>query len=230
MLHVAALSSDYSPMDKLKVLDPVAGKGTTLYEAAVYGYDAFGIEKDPKAVHEAAVYFKKYLETERLKHRATKRQIAGKNKSEAVYIHAFSYAQSKAAFLSDESTQQLGMVTGRAQAACDYFKKEAFHLIVGDLPYGIYHGASSHEKPASKTRNPAGFLTEALPQWFETLKPGGVVAVAWNTFVVPRHQMAAIFKAHDFTVCNAAPYDCFEHRVDQSIKRDILVARKNKKQ
>lgn len=229
MLHVAALASDFDPIAKLTVCDPVAGRGTTLFEAAVYGYDAFGIEKDPKAAHEAGIFFKKYLETERLKHRATKRQIAGKSKADAVYIQAFEYAESKAALQSEETTHQLGIVTGKAQAACEYFKKDRFHLIIGDLPYGIYHKASGDAKTTAKSRNPTGFLNEALPQWFQTLKPGGVVAVAWNTFVASRHQLATIFTAHGFAVCNAAPYNGFEHRVDQSIKRDILVARKNQK-
>ncbi len=186
MINVALLSSDFNFNDKIQLLDPVAGKGTSLFEGIIYGFDVWGIEIEAKSVHAASVFFKKFLETERYKHRSNNRQIYGKNKSEAVYIQEFEYAKSKEQFQSDEFRKKLGMITGNTQDASKYFKRENFHLIVGDLPYGISHGNTMGKRSGSPTRNPSVLLGECLPQWHQVLKTGGIVLVAWNSFVEPK--------------------------------------------
>ena len=118
------------------------------------------------------------------------------------------------------------MVNGNSKEASNYFKKERFHIIVGDLPYGIFHGNTAEKKGASKSRNPITLLSESLPEWYGTLKTNGCIVLAWNTFLISREKMIALFKAAGFEVFTQPPYDTFEHRVDQSIKRDILVAKK----
>lgn len=224
MLNVALLSSGFDASENIQLLDPVAGKGTSLFEATVYGYDAYGIEIEPKPVQEAALFFKKYLEKERLKHRRVQRQLYGSNKTEAITIQEFTYAKNKDAFKKEEGLKSLGFVNGNARDAFNYFKKERFHLIVGDLPYGISHGHSASSTYSSKTRNPSAFLEECLPHWYRTLKTKGCIVMAWNAFTIPRTQLAVLFTANGFDVLSEAPYDSFEHRVDQSIKRDIIVA------
>jgi tRNA G10 N-methylase Trm11 len=204
----------------------VAGKGTTLFEGAVYGFDVFGIEIEPKSVHEASIFFKKYLETERLKHTASKRQIAGKKKSEAVHIQEFEYARSKEEFKSKETVKKLGMINGNSQEASKYFKKNQFHLIVGDLPYGIVHGNSGERKAASITRNPSELLEACLPAWEQVLQKGGCLVLAWNAFVASKQKLVEIVNQHGLQVLSDSPYDEFQHMVDKSIKRDILVAKK----
>lgn len=42
MINVALLSSDFNYNDRIQLLDPIAGKGTTLFEGAVYGFDTYG--------------------------------------------------------------------------------------------------------------------------------------------------------------------------------------------
>ena len=59
MINVGLLSSDYSYSNTINLLDPVAGKGTTLFEAAVYGFNAFGIEIEKNAVQDSKIFFKK---------------------------------------------------------------------------------------------------------------------------------------------------------------------------
>ena len=89
MINVALLASDFDYSDPINLLDPVAGKGTTLFESSIYGFDAYGIEIDSKAVQEVKVFFKKYLETERIKHKYSSSQIHGSNKAQAIQIERF---------------------------------------------------------------------------------------------------------------------------------------------
>ncbi len=226
MINVALLSSDFNYNENIKLLDPVAGKGTTLFEGIVYGFNVTGIEIDSKSVLAANLFFKKYLEKERFKHTANKRQVYGKSKSEAIYIQEFEYARSKEEFKSEESRKKFGLVTGNSQEASKYFRNESFHLIVGDLPYGIAHGNTSDKKSTSITRNPSELLSQCVPEWYEVLKTGGVTVIAWNSFVVSKQKLEEIFSKNGFDVLAESPYDGFEHMVDKSIKRDILVCKK----
>lgn len=218
MLNVALLSSDFSYENAITILDPVAGRGTTLFEAAVYGFDAYGIEIMPKSVHETAVFFKKFLENERLKHTAVQRQVSGGSKKEAVLMKEFKY--------NTTQSRRLGLVEGNTQEASKYFKANTFNLIVGDLPYGVAHGNNPQKKGKSITRNPSELLQACVADWHKVLMQGGVVVVAWNSFLVSREKLSEVFVKNGFQVLTDSPYDEFEHMVDQSIKRDIVVAKK----
>jgi hypothetical protein len=226
MINVALLTSDYNYSDVIALLDPVAGRGTTLYEASVQGFSTYGIELDSKSAHEAIVFFKKYLQTEGIKHKYAKKQVAGSSKSKAIYMDIFQYARTKEDFKQAATTKTLGLVNGNAKEAARYFKHEQFHLIVGDLPYGIFHGNSTPKSNKSKTRNPSELIKDCLVDWKKVLKKGGCIVLAWNSFLVSRTQLARLFEENGLTVLNGSPYDEFEHMVDQSIKRDIIVAKR----
>ena len=73
MINVGLLSSDFNFEDHIQLLDPVAGKGTTLYEGSIYGFNVTGIEIDPKSTQTIQLFFKKYLETERYKYTVEKK-------------------------------------------------------------------------------------------------------------------------------------------------------------
>ncbi len=227
MVNVALLSSKFNYTNKIKLLDPVAGKGTTLFEGIIYGFDSYGIEYESKFVHESVLFFKKYLETERIKHNSIKRQIYGPNKRTAISIHEFEFAKTKEEFASKESIKKVGFICGNSQDAHKYFKKELFHLIVGDLPYGIVHGNTNSAKNNSFTKNPSDLLSESISEWKKVLIKGGVAVMAWNSYLVSRLKLSDVFTNYGFEVLNQSPYDEFEHMVDKSIKRDIIVAKKN---
>jgi hypothetical protein len=226
MINVGVLSCDFSKEESLNILDPVAGKGTTLFEGLIHGFDVYGIEIEQKSVHEANVFFKKYLETERYKHDFERRPVSGTSKADAVYIHEYEFAVSKDDFKDSSQRKTFALVQGRTEDADKYFKKDSFHLIIGDLPYGISHGNNSGKKHASVSRNPHELLSLALPAWHKVLKSGGVVVVAWNAFVAHRKALEEEFQKANFSVLSEEPYNNFEHLVDKSIKRDIVVAKK----
>lgn len=226
MVNVALLASDFNYSDQIQLLDPVSGKGTTLFEAAIYGFSACGIEIEQKSVHDAGVFFKKYLEEERYKHEYVKRRIAGDKKLNAVFAQEFAYAKNKTEFKDDSKKKLLSFVNGKSQDADKYFKKETFHLIVGDLPYGIFHGNTGDKKSLSPTRNPSELLEQCALAWYKCLKKGGVVVMAWNAFVATKHKLTGIIEQVGFKVIQEPSYHEFEHMVDKSIKRDIIVAKK----
>ena len=224
MINVGVMSLEGGG-ESIILLDPVAGKGTTLYEALICGYHAYGIEIGEKVVGESYHYVKKYLETEKYKHTAQKERVSGPNKSFTATRYSFDIARTKEE-ARDKKTKRLELVAGNSQYADKYFKKNFFDLVVGDLPYGVQHGNVTAEKQSSLTRNPKELLTTCLPGWRAVLKPKGVVVLAWNTFVLPREEMVYLLREKGFHILEGDGYLDFEHSVDRSIKRDIIVVKK----
>lgn len=56
MINVAIHSSVFSCDHTLNLLDPVAGKGTTLFETSTFGHHAFGIEIDVASFQEGQIF------------------------------------------------------------------------------------------------------------------------------------------------------------------------------
>ena len=224
MVNVAVHSA-YTNED-MSLLDPVAGKGTTLFEAAANGINAHGIEIDAKNTHEGEVYFKKFLESERIIHHDQKRQIYSSGKNNAIFVHEFRFSHSRAGMKTAEGSRTTGFIAGKAQDALRYFKGPQFHCIVGDLPYGIKHGSKKNEQLSGFTRNPSELVEESLDGWKRILFPGGVIVLAWNSFLVTRKKLSELIAEKGFLVMSDPPYDQFEHMVDRNIKRDIIVAKK----
>ncbi|MBN2280703.1 MAG: hypothetical protein JXQ65_08985 [Candidatus Marinimicrobia bacterium] len=226
MVNVALLSSDFHYEDRIRLLDPVAGKATTMFEGIIQGFNVFGVEIEHKSVHEATIFFKKYLEREKFIHTFDKHKSGGNQKTEIITQYKFSYAKTREEFDVEETNKKFQMICGNSQNVSDYFKNESMHLIVGDLPYGIAHGNTVGKKFKSVTRNPSELLDLSLPDWYKLLIPGGVIVVAWNSYVVGFDILNEIFKKNGFRVLDAEPYTKFEHLVDKSIRRDIVVAKK----
>lgn len=217
---------DYDMQPSIKILDPLCGKGTALFDSAYCGYDTYGIEIAEKVVNEAAVFFRKFLESEKFKHSQLKQKMSGANKSYTANTYKYTFAKDKEAFKKPEETSELMLVAGNSKYADGYFGKNFAHVIVGDLPYGVAHRNVSGAGQTAKTRNPRELLRECVPAWSRTLKKGGVIALSWNVFLLPKEDIAHIMEQNGLAVFEGAPYDRFEHRVDQAIKRDIIMARK----
>ena len=225
MINVAVSSCQTAEPKRISLLDPIAGKGTTLFEGISMGFDCCGIEIGEKAAAEGYHYLKKYLEVERIKHVTNLHRQSGPNKSFAAKHYAIDFAKSKAAFKNHQE-QHWEMVAGNSVYADQFFRKNTFHILVGDLPYGVQHGNVTGEKQSSLTRNPKELVAACLPAWKNVLQAGGVLVLAWNTHVFPKAQFAALLEQQGFDVLLEGPYSQFVHRVDNAIMRDIIVARK----
>ena len=213
MLNLALLNiKDKAP---LNILDPLAGKGTTLFEALMQGHNAYGIEIDPKMPQEAMVYLKKYLETNRIKHTNHTEKISGVSESGKFTSlrHQIEIAKKI----------QFEIISGDSRNAPHFYKKHQFHVITADLPYGVQHGSRTAK---TTSRNPLGLLTEAVEGWVKLLRPGGVMVLAWNLFLIPRSEIITLLESHGLKIPENISKLDFVHKVDQAIERDVISALK----
>jgi len=221
MLNIARGSG--SPGRNARLLDPVAGKGTTLYEGLIKGFDVYGVEIDGDVVNEACNFVKRFLENAKYKYEFSSIRVSGENRSFTALRSTFVTAKTKEDH-KKKNHRTIEFVAGSSVHADKYYIKNFFDMIAGDLPYGVQHGNVTKRKQSSLTRNPAELLGACLPAWAAVLRPGGTMVLAWNANVLPRGAMEALFQNVGLTVKNDAVYLGFGHRVDQSIYRDIIVA------
>ncbi len=220
MLHIAEISNESKAQGNLRIFDPVAGKGTTLFEGMIKGFDVYGMEVGEKVVGEAVTYLKKYLQELRFKFDY---QIRRANSKEHV-VHQMIYAETKEGVKENPNTFE--MAIGNSKFADKFYKPEFFNIVIGDLPYGVLHGNVTNQAQKSFTRNPTELLEMCLPTWKKLLKTGGVLALSWNTFVFTRKKMIEVLENFGLTVVKSDEYESLSHRVDQAIMRDIIIARK----
>jgi SAM-dependent methyltransferase len=218
LLNVTLLSSTASSSfldGGLRVLDPLCGRGTTLNQAMVYGYDVAGIELDGKDVEAYTAFLKTYLQRKRVKHRIETVPVRRDKRLVARRVTARITPPRGARELT------LDVVHADTTAAGEFFKPATFDAIVTDAPYGVQHG--SRTVAAGLRRSPLQLLAEAAPGWVRLLRPGGALGLAWNTHVAARDEAAALLRDAGLRVLDHGPYGRFQHRVDQAITRDILV-------
>jgi hypothetical protein len=216
LLNVTLLASTHAQrmLDRrLVVLDPLCGRGTTLNQALMYGYDAIGIDTDGKDFDIYTAFVKTYLKRKRLKHKA---EITPVRKDKRTLARRFS--------ATIGGGTSLTMYHADSTQAREFLKGGVADVIVTDLPYGVTHGSRTGTDNLS--RSPLHLLRAAVPVWSQLLQPGGALGMSWNTHVASRDEAADILEANGLRVRSGDGYDDFGHRVDQSIDRDILVARK----
>lgn len=224
MMINIALFSYGSVKEEINILDPIAGKGTTLYEGLILGLNSYGIEISDKVVLESYNFMKKFLEREKFKHTTKKEKISAENSKAIKYSIELSKSKTD---IKERKSKKWVMVAGNSKNTDKYFKKDFFNIIVGDLPYGVQHSNVTNEKKSGMTRNPKELLNSCIDSWNYVLKKDGVILLSWNSFLLSRKEFGEILENRGFTVLSSEVYLNFEHRVDQSIKRDIIVAKKN---
>ena len=226
LLNVTLLASAFAPelaVRRFSVLDPLCGRGTTLNQALMYGYDAAGIDADRAATDAYGTFIRTWLQRKRIKHKVTydgpvrrEGKVAGRRLQVSLAADAADFKAGR--------TQQLDVVCADTTRAGEFFRPAAFDLVVTDAPYGVQHGSRS--AASGLHRRPQDLLTAAVPAWAALLRPGGALGIAWNTNVASRADAISIVAAAGLEPVDTGPYQQFRHRVDQSIVRDVVVARK----
>lgn len=224
MINIGVFSLENTNSD-LKLLDPIAGKGTTLYEGLIQGINSYGIEINEPTLLDSYNFMKKYLENKKLKHTINKEKVSGENKNFKAIKHVFNIFKTKDN-LKNKFFKQLELVYGNSIYADKIFKKNFFDLIIGDLPYGIQHSNKNIKSEKTNTRNSEFLLTSALPAWSKVLKTNGIFVMSFNSFVMKKNIFKKLLEENNFKVFSDPVYNTFEHRVDQAIKRDIIIAKK----
>ena len=203
----------------LTVLDPLCGRGTTLNQALMYGYDGIGVEIDGKDVEAYKLFLQTWLKRKRLKHTAELVPMRRQGRRAARRLEVTLAASKedhkagavqKVVVLHADTTQLDGLIRGGVA-----------DVLVADLPYGVAHG--SYDDAGGISRRPLDLLERAVPQWLPLLRPGGAIGLSWNTKVAKRELAEDILLAAGLELVEHLP---LEHRVDQGIDRDVLVARK----
>lgn len=207
---------------KLALLDPVCGRGTTLNQALMYGWDAAGIDIDGKDFEAYKAFLLTWCKRKRIKHRA-ETSLVRRDRQVVARRFNVTLAAAKDDYKAG-LTQRVDVVNADTVRAREFFRSESFHLLVADLPYGVQHGSRTAGKGLA--RSPLDLLASAVPAWSQLLKPGGALGISLNTFVARREAAAGIVAGYGLHIADSGPYLSLEHRVDQAINRDILVARK----
>ncbi|MBC6449845.1 TRM11 family SAM-dependent methyltransferase [Actinokineospora xionganensis] len=206
---------------RLTVLDPMCGRGTTLNQAIMYGYDAAGIDLDQKDFEAYAAFLQTWLKRKRIKHHAEVVKVRRDKQHLGRRLQA-SIGLSKESYKAGDALS-LTYVNADTTRARDFHRPESVDLIVTDAPYGVQHGSRAGQ---ALQRTPLELLREAAPAWAKLLRPGGSIGIAVNTNVAPRADTLEILTRAGLAPLDDGPYRAFEHRVDQAIVRDIVIARK----
>ena len=205
--------------ERLRLLDPACGRGTSLNRAIVYGLDAVGVEHDRRDVEAYAAFLLGWLQDKRLKHGVERARLR-KGRATPVQRATITYGAGK-----DRSRHRtVELVADDTAAARSHLSARSIDALVCDLPYGVQHGSTAAS--GSLQRRPDELLEVALPVWRDLLRPGGGMALAWNRRTLERQRLVALLEAAELELVTAAHDERFVHRVDRSITRDVLVARR----
>jgi SAM-dependent methyltransferase len=226
LLNVTLMSSRFATemlTRRISVLDPLCGRGTTLNQALMYGFDAYGVDIDKRDIETYAAFIQRWLKDKRLKHQAEFGPVRRNHQVVARRLQA-SFAATKDEYKAGD-LQRIDIVNADSSKTLEYFRAESADLVVADAPYGIQHGSRISGRELA--RSPLELLVECAPVWAKALRPGGALGISLNTFVARRSEAAEALAAAGLKVMDEGPYLNFKHRVDQAILRDILIARKD---
>jgi hypothetical protein len=222
VLNLTLLASASAPrmLDaQLTVCDPLCGRGTTLNQALMYGYDAIGVEMDGKDVEAYKLFLQTWLKRKRLKHTAELVPVRRQGKRAARRLEV-TLAASKDDHKAG-AVQKLTVIQADTTQLDGLLRGGCADVLVADLPYGVAHG-SWHEE-GGLSRSPLDLLERAVPQWLALLRTGGALGLSWNLKVAKRELAEDILLANGLEL---VPQAELAHRVDQGIERDVIVARK----
>ena len=221
LINVTLASMRRQSSGPISILDPLCGRGTVLSTAMMLGCNAAGVEVDAKAVEAYAAYLRSYLRRKRLKHNLEVNPVRREGKIIGKRLDAAVIPNGR------ERPIALTVFSGDTRQSGALFGKRRFEAVVTDAPYGVVHGSRTDVSGVGgRDRSAAGLISEALPVWTMQLKPGGALGLSFNAIGLRRERLLDLVAAAGLEPLDSGPYRDFEHRVDSSIRRDIVVALK----
>ncbi|MGB3368416.1 MAG: hypothetical protein WBA54_13055 [Acidaminobacteraceae bacterium] len=218
-LAVAACKTESK---NLTLFDPMCGKGTTLYEGFIRGYNVKGIEIDSQWYQEIQNYVLRFLKEGKYKHKAQKSRKNDDKARKIADSFTLNAASSKEKFKKEEF-QVFELLNADTRISDRILKKKSCDILISDLPYGVQHGSKSKDE-SSMDRSPIKLLEVAIPSWHKVLKTKGSIVLAFNEFTMKYDDLADVLRQSGFEVLNESPFNNYIHRVDQSINRNVIVA------
>lgn len=218
MLNTAyALSPFIDRDDPLTILDPMCGRGTTLFCTACMGHHSVGIDSDQKALKEGMDFFSRYLRESGKKHEIHSFHSTVGN---GVPGKQFLYAANRDAW-KQHDIRSMTIHAGDTILSDKLLKKSSVHILVSDLPYGVQH-APRQEKEHDRF---SLFLPRMLPVWKHTMQPGGILALSFNVFTLKKSAVLSALNEAGFTPVEEPAFQNLEHPVEQAVLRDVVFAR-----
>lgn len=204
----------------VSILDPLCGRGTTLSTAMTLGCSAAGVEAELKAVEAYAAYLRTYWRRKRLKHSLELNPVRREGKIIGKRLEA------EVIPVGRDRPLALTVLSGDTRESAALYGKRTFDAVLADAPYGVVHGSRADVRGSSgrRDRSAAGLIREALPVWARQLKTGGALGLSWNAIGLRRERLLELVADAGLIPLDFGPYRDFEHRVDSSIRRDIVVA------
>jgi len=189
------------PWSELRLFDPLAGGGTTLFVALTWGADVTGIDHATRDVESTAGFLERFCQSEGIACRVKKERLRQLGTRWDLRI-------------GREGQQRCLLCAGETVEAGKMIQGFRPHLIVTDLPYGIQHKGGLRD-----------LVAQGMPVWADLLRPGGAMALAWESSRYSREAFTAQVEGiAGLEVQQSPPYDALAHRVDRVIKqRDVLV-------
>ena len=217
MMINTACALSVSLSDAPVFFDPLCGRATGCFCALAAGMNAVGIDMDRKDIHEACEYFGRYLKYHKLKHSVSGRsETLGKA---SLQITEFLFADTKEHFQKGEQHSLL-LTCGDTSLSTALFRRSKADVIAADLPYGIQHAPCAENKTESFRQ----FLNRVLPCWKKVLRPGGAVALSFNTFTLPSDTVREALIAAGFHIPDDSILSGLAHEVEQAVVRDVIFA------
>ena len=212
LLNLALAAGGQWRRADLRVLDPMCGRGTTLYCALTRGMNAVGVESDRKSVQDGLGFVKNWLRYHRVKHSAENRSLTlpGGKSAPAARI----------TMTGEGRAQTLEIIQADTRDAGTLLRKAPVHALVADLPYGVQHAPRENGRVGSFSQ----LLAQALPAWRQALRPGCAAAIAFNTYTLKRGELERLALDAGFLLPESPDYADFSHWVEQAVDRDVLVA------
>jgi hypothetical protein len=221
LLINVTLASMRRPIDgPVSILDPLCGRGTTLSTAMMLGCNAAGVEAELKAVEAYAAYLRTYWRRKRLKHSLELNPVRREGKIIGKRLEA------EVMLVGRDRPIALTVFSGDTRQSAALYGKRRFDAVLADAPYGVVHGSQTDVRGVSgkRDRSAAGLISDALPVWAGQLKTGGALGLSWNAIGLRRERLLELLADAGLEALDFGPYRDFEHRVDSSIRRDIVVA------
>ena len=198
-IHYGEINHSSTP----SLLDPMAGRGTTLLWAARYGLNATGMEIDKRALEHFQRDTKRQTKLHKLKHKVQRGSI-GQGKRSPQFLE-FKWPESSSKLIQGDSRQIDTLTRG-----------QRFHYLVSDLPYGVQFGGEER-------RNPFGLIAQCAPAWTNALRSGGVMVLLFNSIQPKYHELRELLASLGLKhIPFSAP-----HRLSESIRRDLIIMRKD---
>ncbi|MEL6543529.1 MAG: hypothetical protein AAFQ82_02820, partial [Myxococcota bacterium] len=171
------LAQQFSTSGGKKLLDPMAGRGTTLLWALRYGFDARGIELDASALDDLHRHIKRQAKLKRIKHQHRAGSVGEKREDGHGRFVLYELNGTTLQLIAGD-TIEMETLVGKAR----------FDMVVCDLPYGVrFKGRGG--------RSPFDTVSAASKAWADRLRPGGAMVIVHNRYQPKPDELRAGFES-----------------------------------